>query len=540
MSQPFKWKVVVFDDDPQSDEVSSALRLYLDLGFICEVCGQANDRLEQFGFLRNENDYWNRLKQAHLFLVDVQWLTIVKNDVAITLPHLPKCERLNQIGKGIQAVGDAFDKLDISLGAELLLSPNVIPNDVRGYWIAAALSYINPGARILFFSGYEALIQDPKSAVFAFLQFKTRPVDVMHKHNATDTDKVANPLFDNLIGLQMFALNHSEEAYGWFVSSVVLPTLLNAEPEKGECGPLFPTDESTQDWQLGVEGFFPQWSYWKQTNQLLDELKKFLALRPFRLSSNQRRALESTKHDLRSALSSGLEGSSLLAAETSAYAIGQTGGLLVSTIVEARKSRSTELVERALTICDKISENSLTQLWDLCREIKEEYGARESVYECDPTLERKPQPTVHSDEEDYDSQLPFDIEYFRRILGALKHNATKVRNLPLGQKTLVSLRVQESLRELVITYQDNTIGFPTLGNLADAVSQSLKKPKGGINRGLPMALAFGLHFPLSRLEVKWNDGTWFELFPGRQTTSDVESRGGFGIRWTFLSQGYGA
>jgi len=126
--------------------------------------------------------------------------------------------------------------------------------------------------------------------------------------------------------------------------------------------------------------------------------------------------------------------------------------------------------------------------------------------------------------------LPVDMEHLRRSCDALISNASDDSSRT-GNQPVISLAVHDRADALHISYTDNSLGFENLGVLADKLEESVRKK--GLDRGLPLALAFGLFYPLLNMDIKLKRGQWVRIFP-EYLELEGTCEEGFGLRWTFI------
>jgi hypothetical protein len=457
----------------------------------------------------------------------MDWTNLWTPAQALCLPDLWVQQDFD---RALECFADLFETGASKLEVANRLTACKIPTHLRGFWIAAALSHINPAARIVFFSGAPTAIEGAEAG--AFMQFKTRPVQISRKEDAQYPNSIDKKLSQELAILQAAALDYSEEAYRWFITSVIFPTLLGIEPVADNCGPLHRVDESTRLWMLDPKFFFGQWDRWCEAKTLLPELKMFLRLEPFHLSASQMRALVSVRHALKHILRHGMDLSVLIEAETTSYQVGQAGWALVQAISKARDGYSLEGIRGALTLCDRIAESSSSQLWDLCKEIKIRYNSVNSRYCCDSNVEHRPGSSDCASGEGSDPAVPFDVQFLRRACEALIDNAKRHPGVS-GREPSISMQVEDSSKYLTITYRDDSSGFESEDTFKGAIDRSIaENGTHALDRGVPLALAFGFHFPLTSLEVKFNYGGWLQIYPTHSKSTE-EAAGGFGVRWKF-------
>lgn len=520
----FQWKAAIFDDDPEQIDVVNITCNLRSLGIACKIYGGWSSTPQRLGFFRNEDNVLEYIRACHLLLVDMEWRNLASEQLPLSLPDLSRYENSSELERGLSEFADLMEGRSTSTAKSL--TARHINSDHRGFWIAAALSHVNPDARILFFSGLDRIIEGATAG--AFMQFKTRPVDIVRKRSVT----FESGLFNQLGILQLEMLTNSRGAYEWFVGRLLLPALIDAEPGIGECGPLYKNDRKDAYWKLSADKFFPQWKQWKTKGETLKELKKYLRPEPFRLRISQRRALWSVRHCLMRVTGYGHDRSTIDQALKTAYQIGPSGSELVAVLSEAHRFMSNYFIDRAIDLCNQIENNSPRQLWSYCEAFKKTYNSPDSQYCCDEDAQRKPRGFLYGgNETEASPPLPFDLEYLKRACEALIDNAK--RHLPHGEALKASLQVKDTCNSIIITYADNSTGFASIKELGNAIGGSMQKR--GLDRGLPLALAFGLHFPLTCLQVKISDGAWVQIYPDEKEIERTHSSG-FGVRWVFPYQ----
>src|ERR1039458_5863050 len=174
----FKWRVCILDDNPDQDPVPTYTERLATLGVDFRIFGGWKSKPERLGFLRDQ-DAKSFLRGCHLFLVDMDWTNLWTPAQALCLPDLWVQQDFD---RALECFADLFETGASKLEVANRLTACKIPTHLRGFGISAALSHINPAARIVFFSGAPTAIEGAEAG--AFMQFKTRPVQISRKEDA--------------------------------------------------------------------------------------------------------------------------------------------------------------------------------------------------------------------------------------------------------------------------------------------------------------------------------------------------------------------
>jgi len=525
--ETFSWKVCILDDQPIEavQDVNDTCDVLEGHKISCYLHGKGSD----FSFL-NPATNLQGIANSHFFLIDMKWEP----------PSLSYffC-RTPQFGRSFEdrSLNDELRNFAEGLNARFTPEPGAarpelnpdLPAEIMGVWIACAVSYLNPTAHIYFFSGFLDFQNDLVASIL--LRFSSPPVKILQKLRR---EEVMRFIDSDLRAWQMRALQFSESAYGWFAGKVLLPVLLGNSPIEGEAGQLYLGDQA-RSWKLNSDFFFPQWNDWTTQGVLLENLAQFIKRDNYRRPAGERMAISSVRHylkDCQEYLERSISSDDVVALIDLAIDVSYSTGLAAPMIIHAleavRKTPNRLGVQTALRAVDRAASNSLRDLYECCATMQNSVSELTSHYVCASGVSEKPSVEGFGDPEEPD--LPFDLHHFRRAVEALITNARKYPTP--NMKLLCNLDVEDHGTRLLIKYTDNSIGFDSIDDLSSKVQESLKARRNALMRGLPMVLCFGAFYPLTKLEIKLNDGGWAQLLP-EQNRSDEGAQRGFGIRWTF-------
>lgn len=512
MTRLFEWKCIILDDQLGGVE---AIRRHIAASGIRCTSGPAEDkkrlRMQVIGA-----DLAKDIDDANVIFIDMQW-----------------------VGDGRQ--GTDQDAQDIMFGAQRI-SPDVFRkwcdayalapaadtdergDDRVGYTLGAAVSHLNPDAKLIFFTSRLKEDWDPLERTLQL--FNPAPYAITIKDKASAL-KRANTAITALVR-DLVAQN--PEVHRWLVGQVILPIALRGEPTDGTCSEIWPgrpsgDQEAGEAWILQARKVLPQLHEARGWD--LEGLIGLLPKLHWRLPLAGHRAIKGLQHDLAQLRGDPqkIAGNAVRLRAKCASA-GVSGLRVLGPLQAAIDSPTRHAISIVMEAVARASRNDLTSLHQFCLDHDGGSG-------CDPDL-RQP---FRLERPETDASLPFDLFHLGLAVDALHDNLLRLEKR--SPRSKVSAHITKNL--VAVTYVDNSPGFADMAELAEGLRTSLAKPDA-LDRGLPLALAFPFSYPVKEMAVMTVDGSWLRLVPpannarpdaGGKRPDDETEGWRFGVRWVF-------
>ncbi len=324
-------------------------------------------------------------------------------------------------------------------------------------------------------------------------------------------------------------LNKSTERL-FFVKNILFPLLCN------EVTVLDPLDLRKGRKASGESEIFDQWATAQGrafTTKDVNDLVLYVLSEDEGLSGAERLALEGIEHAVREQVLRDKDGSDLGERIAQAKEIAQRGGRLLTPIASLLESAEMDakvqkVPESAKVKCCKVIKlyhqlkaNERTYIKQLCA-----YNQHNAQKNGD-WYKNSLKPESKNAGVDVYPKYRFSLSDFDNAVAALRHNAR--------ESAAYSLRYVETNAECIFTWIESSKLTWTFSDFKSRLLSSAKRDGGGIHRGLPCVILFGLESKARVIEVLCN-GEWMNLWPlgalGKARETEYQDYN-YGIRITF-------
>jgi len=269
----------------------------------------------------------------------------------------------------------------------------------------------------------------------------------------------------------------------------------------------------------------------------LQDLVQYVHSEDEGLSASERLALKGVQHEIQESKLNDANAGNLAERIARGKEIAQRGGrwlapiasLLESAEMDVRTMKVNDSAKVKCKLAFELTENLISNNRIIIDQLCREFQLATDWSDCFSTCSLSPKVIKDkiTDKEWHEFPLfRFSLSDFESAVAALRHNAIRF------QSKKFSLRYSETKQKCVLTWIEDALVSWDFENFKKEVLNSAVR--GGIHRGLPCVILFGLESQAKKIEVLCN-GYWNPIWPLGEVATNVEEEFtsfNYGIRIT--------
>jgi len=233
---PFRWNVLLLDDEGEADSIVTSLRSLTACGFSASLLSSP----------REFKTAYQTLRSADIVLCDMHWETFSSGSSTGTLPDTVTDDQ--SVSQWIEAV-ENWTNVDSTIARQSAWPRKSIVVSEVGLWLAAMVTHANPATQIVFYSSRSGIADAGPLAALG--RFDGAKFAVLWKPKGDSLEPKS--LLPFLRDAQRFHLRRRDDIRRWFLSCVLIPRLFSRPAVSRQ----LPALHSPKECEYRGEHFFP-------------------------------------------------------------------------------------------------------------------------------------------------------------------------------------------------------------------------------------------------------------------------------------------